>query len=100
MNKDLLKVDVQKIPEVVEVPKVSKMLIVRALVYLVAIINAGAAMFGIDLNLHINQNLVYEGISYIFLIVSMGHGIWKNFNVSKTARAVAQVAKQIFTRQK
>ncbi|AEW47159.1 putative holin protein [Bacillus phage BCP78] len=79
----------------VEVPKVEPMVIVRLLVFAVALINAVAAMFGYNLGLEVDQQNMYDIISALFLLGSGFYATWKNNNISKQARVQAHVAKQV-----
>ncbi|AMO25956.1 holin [Bacillus phage Thurquoise] len=79
----------------VEVPKVEPMMIVRLLVFVLALVNAVGAMFGYDLNLSVDQQNVYDIVSAMFLLGSGFHVAWKNNNISKTSRVKAHVGEQV-----
>lgn len=79
----------------VEVPKVEPMMIVRLLVFVLALVNAVAAMFGYDLNLSVDQQNVYDIVSALFLLGSGFHVAWKNNNISKASRVKAHVGEQV-----
>lgn len=76
-------------------PKVDARMIVRLLVYVVALINAVAALFGKQLNLVVDQELTYQIISAALLIGTSLWTAWKNNDISKRARIKAEVAKQV-----
>ena len=79
----------------VEAPKIDPMLIVRVIVYLLAIVNTGVmAIFGTDLGLKVDQATLYEGISILFLAGAFIDGVWRNQNFTKKARKRDVVAKQ------
>lgn len=79
----------------VEAPNVDAMMIVRTLVFVVALVNAVAAIFGFNFHLTINQQIWYDGISAFLVVASGAYGYWKNNNFTKQARIKAEVAKQI-----
>ncbi|AXQ67810.1 holin [Bacillus phage Kioshi] len=79
----------------VEVPRVEPMMIVRLLVFVLALVNAIGAMFGYDLNLSVDQQNVYDIVSALFLLGSGFHVAWKNNNISKTSRVKAHVGEQV-----
>lgn len=79
----------------VEVPKVEPMMIVRLLVFLVALVNAVASMLGYHLDLAVDQQNAYDIISALFLLGSGFYATWKNNNISKQSRVQAHVAKQV-----
>jgi SPP1 family holin len=91
-NKEVGKTEVF-VPEAA--PKVDARMIVRLLVFVVALINAVAAMFGKQLNLEVDQEIWYQIISAALLIGSTLWTAWKNNNISKQARIKAEVAKQV-----
>jgi len=79
----------------VEVPKVEPMMIVRLLVFAVALINAVAAMCGYNLGLEVDQQNAYDIISALFLLGSGFYATWKNNNITKQSRVKAHVAEQV-----
>ncbi|QIW88741.1 putative holin [Bacillus phage P59] len=93
------KMQVKTVSEVVEVPveapKVNSSLVALTVIYLIAIINAAAAMFGFDLNIQANEDKIYEGFSIIFTAGSFIVGVWKNHNFTKQARIKAAAAEQV-----
>lgn len=91
-NKEVNKTEVF-VPEAA--PKVDAKMLVRLLVFVVALINAVAAMFGKQLDIVVDQNLWYEIISAAMLIGSTAWAVWKDNNVTKKARIKAEVAKQV-----
>jgi SPP1 family holin len=95
-NKEVkIKTESQEVFVPVEAPKVDAMMIVRTLVFLASLINAVAALFGKELNLHVNQDLTYQIISAALLVGSSLYAAWKNNNVTKAARIQAAAAKQV-----
>ncbi|ADH03253.1 holin [Bacillus phage W.Ph.] len=81
------------VPE--EVPAISAGLIVRFVVFAVALINAIASIFGQDLGLTVDQEVVYQGATAVLLLISTIQMAWKNNAVTKAARKREHVAKQI-----
>jgi SPP1 family holin len=85
--------------QVVEVPtkapKVDAKLVTTTIVYLVAIVNSIAALFGFDLDITANSNTIYEGASLVFGLGTFLFGVWKNNNFSKRARIKEHAAKQV-----
>ncbi|ALO79560.1 holin [Bacillus phage Hobo] len=79
----------------VEVPAVEPMMIVRLIVFVLALVNAVGAMFGYDWNLSVDQKNVYDIVSAMFLLGSGMHVAWKNNNISKTSRVKAHVGEQV-----
>ncbi|ANY29361.1 putative membrane protein [Bacillus phage PK16] len=79
----------------VEAPRVEPMMIVRLLVFVLALVNAIGAMFGYDWNLSVDQQNVYDIVSALFLLGSGMHVAWKNNNISKTSRVKAHVGEQV-----
>lgn len=78
----------------VEVPKLSPMMIVRTVVFAVAVINAILAMFNVA-PLEVDQEALYNTISGLFLIGS-GYRVWaKNNDYSKKARKRKAIIEQI-----
>jgi SPP1 family holin len=92
-NKEVVKTQEVFVPEAA--PKVDAKMLVRLLVFVVALINAVAAMLGKQLNLVVDQNLWYEIASAALLIGSTLWTAWKDNNVTKQARIKAEVAKQV-----
>ena len=86
---------IQSVEVPVVAPKVSPALIVQTLVYLVAIINAGAALFGFDFNIEADQDFLYEGVTLAFTAGTFIMGVWKNHNYTKEARIKEEAAKQV-----
>lgn len=64
--------------------------VIRVGVIAVALINAVLQIFGIQ-TLPITNDDISNVISTIFLIVSAGYGIYKNFNVSKPSQIAQQI---------
>lgn len=96
MNKEKSNKYVQKsvhVPE--EAPKVSTSLVVRTIVYIVAIINGVAAFLGYDLGLEVNQEFVYELVSLIFMGGAFIDAYWRNNDLTKKARIKSEAAKQV-----
>jgi SPP1 family holin len=93
------KMKIKTVSEVVEVPveapKVNPGLVVATIVYLIAIINAGAALFGFDININADHDMIYEGVTAVFTFGSFVIGIWKNHNFTKQARIKAAAAEQV-----
>lgn len=82
------------VPE--EAPKVDPRMIVRTLVFIVAIINAVSAnIFGHALDLTINQELAYQIISGIFLVGSGVVTWFKDNDVTKKARKRKEIIRQV-----
>lgn len=79
----------------VEAPAVDSALVVRTVVYLVAIINAIAAYFGFDFNLPVKDGAIYQVVSVVFAVGSFVHAYWKNQNITKAARIKAVVGNQV-----
>lgn len=79
----------------VEPPKVEPGMIVRTIVFAVAIINAGLAMFGSDVVLDVDQQMVYEVLSGLFLVGSSFFAWFKDNDVSKVARKRNDVTNQV-----
>jgi SPP1 family holin len=93
------KMKIKTVSEVVEVPveapKVNPGLVVATIIYLIAIINAGAALFGFDVNIQANQDMIYEGVTAVFTFGSFIIGVYKNHNYTKQARIKAAAAEQV-----
>ncbi|QZA69074.1 holin [Bacillus phage 010DV004] len=89
------KVNVQEVEIPTEAPNVTSGLVVRTIIYLIAIVNAAAAFLGFDLNIPTDYNFIYDGVSLVFFIGSFVHAYWRNNNVRKEARIVEEVAKQL-----
>ncbi|QZA69634.1 holin [Bacillus phage 035JT004] len=88
-------VKVQEVEIPTEAPNVTSGLVVRTIIYLIAIVNAAAAFLGFDLNIPTDYNFIYDGVSLVFFIGSFVHAYWRNNNVRKEARIVEEVAKQL-----
>lgn len=83
----------------VEAPAVDTALVVRTIVYLIAVINAIAAYFGFDLNLPAKEEALYQVVSVVFAVGSFAHAYFKHNNITKSARIKAVVAKQVVKKQ-
>lgn len=81
------------VPE--EAPKVEPRMVVRTIVFVVAIINAILAMFGIAGDLTVDQETLYAVISGAFLFGSGIVAYFKNNNLTKQARKKSAVEDQI-----
>jgi SPP1 family holin len=79
----------------VEAPAVDTALVVRTVVYLIAIANAIAAYFGFDLNIPAKDESVYQVVSVVFAVGSFAHAYFKHNNVTKSARIKAVVGNQV-----
>lgn len=79
----------------IEAPALDAGMIVRTVVFLLALVNGVAAMFGYHWNLSIDQAQAYNVISAAIMALSGVWAWWKNNNVTKAARVKAEVAKQI-----
>lgn len=79
----------------IETPSVNAGMIVRTVVFLVAIINSIAAQFGVADGFTVDQELLYQVISGLFLVGTGAVAWFKNNDVTKKARVRAVVAKQV-----
>lgn len=79
----------------VDAPKLSPGMLVRTVVFVVAVINAIAAMLGFNLDLQVNQVDLYEIFSGLFLIASGAAAWFKNNDVTKKARKRKVVVEQV-----
>ena len=64
--------------------KVSKSTIVRTIVLIIAVINAGLVFFGKN-TIDISEDAIYEIVSYAFLIGSSVVAWWKNNSFTQEA---------------
>ncbi|AMQ66648.1 holin [Bacillus phage Shbh1] len=78
----------------VEVPSLSPMMVVRTVVFLLAIINSVAVMFGFELGLEVNQENLYQLVSGVFLVGSGIVAWYKNNDITKKARIKAAKMKE------
>jgi SPP1 family holin len=93
-NKEVMKTQEVFVPEAP--PKVDARMIVRLMVFVVALINTVAAIFfDKDLNLSVDQAFWYEIFSAAFVIGSGFWATWKDNNITKKARIKAEVKNQV-----
>ncbi|AGY48566.1 holin [Bacillus phage Spock] len=78
-----------------EAPPISPGTIVRFVVFLVALVNAVASLLGHELGLQVDQSVLYDVLSALFLMGSSLHMAWKNNNITKQARIKAHATEQI-----
>lgn len=78
-----------------EAPPISPGTIVRFVVFLVALVNAVASLLGHELGLKVDQSVLYDVLSALFLMGSSLHMAWKNNNITKQARIKAHATEQI-----
>ena len=91
----MAKTTIKSVEVPVEAPPVDAALVVRTIVYLVAIINAIAAYFGFDFNIPAKDEVIYQVVSVVFAVGSFVHAYFKHNNVTKSARIKAAVGKQV-----
>lgn len=96
VNNRAVRVQTVAVPETA--PKVDTGLVVRTIIYIVAIVNAIAAMLGYDFNLNVDENFIYEGVTILFTLGGFASAYWKNNNVTKEARIKDATAKQVVPR--
>lgn len=87
--------NVQTVVVPAEAPPIDKGLVARSIVYLVLIVNSVAAHFGLHFHMTANEDLVYQIVSDVLLVLSFAQSFWKNNNISKAARIIDKVAEQI-----
>jgi cytochrome c oxidase subunit IV len=87
--------NIQTVVVPAEAPSIDKALIVRSVVYLIALANYLAPFVGLHLNLHGSEQTIYQIVSAGLMVGSFCHAYWKNQNISKFARIASQVVKQI-----
>lgn len=78
-----------------EAPPISPGTIVRFVVFLVALVNAVASLLGHELGWQVDQSVLYDVLSALFLMGSSLHMAWKNNNITKQARIKAHATEQI-----
>lgn len=72
----------------------SKELIVRIIVSLVAFVNAACAAFGIA-PLEVDEETVYTVVSFVFMFGTWVWGFWKNNDMTNAAQAGSAVTHAI-----
>lgn len=93
MNRNQVRIQTVAVPT--EAPKIDAGLVLRTIVYAVAIINAVLAIFGIDFNIELHEDKLYELITVIFTVGSFVLAYWKNNNVTKKARIKDEAVKSL-----
>lgn len=88
-------VQVQEVEIPTEAPKVTTGLVVRTIIYLIAIVNAAAAFLGFNFVIPADYDFIYRGVSLAFGLGSFVHAYWRNNDISKGARTAREVAKQL-----
>jgi len=83
-----------------EAPPISPGTIVRFVVFLVALVNAVASLLGHELGWQVDQSVLYDVLSALFLMGSSLHMAWKNNNITKQARIKAHATEQITIEKK
>lgn len=92
---DLDKVKVKNILVPNEAPPINAGTLTRLVLFVVAIINTVALSLGYDVNINLDGDILYEGVSLVLDLVIFSIGFWKNNNVSKKARIKEVAAKQV-----
>lgn len=80
-------------------PKVDAGMIVRTVVFVLALVNGIAAIFGYHWNLSIDQAQAYNVISAVLMAATGAWAWWKNNNVTKSARVKQAVANQVVVKK-
>lgn len=89
------KVKIQSVEVPTEAPNVDSSLVVRTIIYIIAIVNAAAAFLGFDFSIPTHYDFIYDGVSLVFVVGSFFHAYWRNNNVTKSARVKDAAAKQV-----
>jgi len=92
---DKVKVKVQTVKVPVEAPKISPRLVAGCLAYLVVLINAVFAFFGVNWKLNISEEHLYQIVSFVMLVGAFIRAYWKNHDITAVARIKAVVANQV-----
>ena len=88
-------VKLQTVEVPVTAPPINAGTIARLILFVIAIINTVAVAFGYDVNIQVDGDMLYEGVSLVLDLIIFGVGFWKNNNVTKSARVKAEAAKQV-----
>jgi SPP1 family holin len=83
----------------IQTPALDAGMIVRTIVFVLALINGVAAIFGYHWNLSIDQAQAYNVISAAIMALTGVWAWWKNNNVTKTARVKQAVANQVVVKK-
>lgn len=88
---------VQSVAVPTEAPKVDKGMVVRTIIYIVAIVNAIAALFGWDFHFFVDEAMVYEIVTVIFTVGAFASAYWKDNDIKKETRIKKAAAQQVRT---